>query len=330
MAMTVNPDVGLSSPDTLHTEGLYAFRFDLNGDAREEVTFKFSFSEPHPANSTVADNNEHTHIQQFQVRRATGDDALNGAGGELLVEGKTGNIAAQSDVRAHVGIAPELFAGDAFALHTFLTAFYQDHRYDPDSFLHRQNFFARRNVTAIVLEVPNHLIGQGKVHAWATISLHGHAPETQVSRWGLPLITHLFLNDPNSQELKEDFNASVPSEDVDRSSRSIADFSEKMTTYAASAANPSEYGKQVAVRLCPTTLPYQLGTPAAFNLAGFNGRALGDDVMDVMLTLASNEQLADGAAPDLSRIRKEFPYYGEPYSKDEQAGVTPVPRPSKK
>jgi hypothetical protein len=26
MAMTVNPDVGLSAPDTLHPEGLYAFR----------------------------------------------------------------------------------------------------------------------------------------------------------------------------------------------------------------------------------------------------------------------------------------------------------------
>jgi hypothetical protein len=37
----LNPDVGLSAPDTLHPEGLYAFRFDLNGDAREEVTFKF-------------------------------------------------------------------------------------------------------------------------------------------------------------------------------------------------------------------------------------------------------------------------------------------------
>ena len=46
MAMTVDPDVGLSAPDTLHPEGLYAFRFDLNGDAREEVTFKFRFGEP--------------------------------------------------------------------------------------------------------------------------------------------------------------------------------------------------------------------------------------------------------------------------------------------
>jgi hypothetical protein len=35
MAMTVNPDAGRSAPDTFRDEGLYAFRFDLNGDARE-------------------------------------------------------------------------------------------------------------------------------------------------------------------------------------------------------------------------------------------------------------------------------------------------------
>ena len=77
MAMTVNPDVGLSAPDTLHPEGLYAFRFDLNGDAREEVTFKFRFGEPRHG-----DGSEHTHIQPFVVRKATGDDAFRGDGGE--------------------------------------------------------------------------------------------------------------------------------------------------------------------------------------------------------------------------------------------------------
>jgi len=264
------------------------------------------------------------------VRRATNEDATSGAAGELLIEGETGTVANGSDVRVYVGIAPELFAGDAFALHTFLTAFYQDHRFDGDAFLHRQDFFARRNLTAIVLEIPNHLIGQGKVHAWATISLYGHAPEMQVSRWGLPLVTHLFLNDPNDQGVKEHFNTSVPSEDIDRFSKPIADFTEKMTTYAGSAANPSDYAKQIAGRLCPTTLPYELGTPAEFDQAAFNGRSLGDDVMDVMLTLASNKPLADGVAPDPSRIRKEFPYYGKPYTKDDQAGVTPVPRPARK
>ena len=51
--------------------------FDLNGDAREEVTFKFRFGEPRHG-----DGSEHTHIQPFVVRKATGDDALRGNAGE--------------------------------------------------------------------------------------------------------------------------------------------------------------------------------------------------------------------------------------------------------
>ena len=324
MAMTVNPDVGLSAPDTLHIEGLYAFRFDLNGDAREDVVFKFRFAEPRHAN-----RDEHIHIQKYQVRKATGD-AIGGDRGDLLIEGETGKIHGKSGIRTYVGMAPDMFAGDAFALHGFLNAFYKEQRYDGDVFQRRQNFFANRNVTAIVLEIPSDLIGKGTVHAWATASLYGHAPEMQVSRWGLPLITHLFLNDPNNQEVKENFNRSVPSEDVASFSEYIADFTQKMATYAASVMNPDEYGKQVVARLCPTMLPYELGTSAAFDLAGFNGRPLTDDVMDVMLTLASNKPLQDGAVPDRGRVRTEFPYFGEPYSREEQKGVIPVPRPPKK
>jgi hypothetical protein len=38
----------------------------------------------------------------------------------------------------------------------------------------------------------------------------------------------------------------------------------------------------------------------------------------------------DGLAPDHGRIRKDFPYYGAPYTAEEQVGVTPMPRPAKK
>ena len=129
MAMTVNPDVGLSAPDTLHPEGLYAFRFDLNGDAKEEVTFKFKFGEPRHGESS-----EHTHIQPFVVRKATGDDAFRGDAGVILVEGETGSVATNSGVRAYVGIAPDLFAANA-AFRPFMTAFYKDQRYAGDAFL---------------------------------------------------------------------------------------------------------------------------------------------------------------------------------------------------
>ena len=61
-----------------------------------------------------------------------------------------------------------------------------------------------------------------------------------------------------------------------------------------------------------------------------NGRALGDDALDVMLTLAANTPLVDGLAPDRARIREDFPYYGAPYTAEEQVGVRPMPRPAKK
>ena len=321
MAMTVNPDVGLSVPDILHTEGLYAFRFDVNGDAREEVAFKFRFSEPQHAS-----NDEHAHVQAFTVRLAAGE-SIRGNAGDLLLEGETGKVHSESGVRVFVGTTPELFAADAHALHAFLNAFYQEHRYHADAFLHRQDFFAKRNIMALVLEVPNHLIGNGKIHGWATTSLYGHAPEVQIQRWGLPLITHIFLS--ASDQLKDKFNTSSPSEDRALFAQPIAAFIENMSSYAGSVTDPSAYGKQIAERLCPTMLPYEVGTQAAFDQADFNGRSLGEDVTDVMLTLAGNKPLDDGVAPDRARIRGDFPYFGEPYGKAEQAGVIPEPRPPK-
>jgi hypothetical protein len=325
MIMTINPDAGLSASDIFHHEGLYAFRFDLNSDAREDVAFKVRFE---PAKHR--DGDEHVHVQRFEVRESRGAEAVRGFSGEVLIDGETGATHSKDGVRLYAGLAPELFAGDSFALHGFMAAFYKEHRYDGDVFKHRENFFARRNVTAIVLEVPTETIGRGRVQAWATISLYGHAPERQVSRWGLPLVTHLFLNDPDNQQSKEQFNTSPPSEDVANFAKLIGDFAAKMSGYAGSVVNAAEYGELVAQRLCPTVLPYELGTRAAFDLAGFNGRPLGDDTMDVMLTLASNKPIADGVAPDRSRTSAEFPYYAKAYTRDEQAGVVPVPRTPKK
>ena len=113
-------------------------------------------------------------------------------------------------------------------------------------------------------------------------------------------------------------------------SEPIAAFVRNMTTYANTSGNPAEHGKRIAGVLCPATLPYKIGTFASFDYAGFNGRALGDDVMDVMLTLAANQALSDGVAPDRQRTRGEFPYFGEPYTHDEQHGLSPAAQPTTK
>jgi Domain of unknown function (DUF4331) len=313
MAMTVNPNAGVSAPDTFREEGIYAFRFDLDGDAREDVTFKVCFG---PV--AHAEGDEHKHVQTFEVRLATGDGARSGPEGELISAGYTGEVAKNdSGIEVFAGLAPDLFAGDAVALRTFLTATYKENRFYPEAFQNRQNFFARKNVSAIVLEVPNRLIGDGTVRSWATISLYGHAPEVQVARWGLPLITHLFLSDPSLQEVKEEYNRAVPAEDEKRFGPVIGKFAELTTSFAGSVKTPKDYANKLVARLCPTTLPYELGTPASFDYAGFNGRGLTDDTMDVVLTLATNTPLGDGVAPDKGRTRNTFPYFGEPYSESE-------------
>ena len=320
MAMTVNPDAGISAPDVFREEGLYAFRFDTKGDAREDVTFKLRFGAPRHPEDGHHEDDAHIHVQSLEVRRATGDDAGAGAAGDLLLEGHTGAVVSAGGVRVFAGLAPDLFAGDGAALGRFRKAL-QDGRYDAAAFQSRKNLFATRNVTAIVLEVPTALIGHGRVQAWATASLHGHAPEMQVSRWGLPLVTNMLMPDPS---MKEAFNRAPPTTDRELFAAPIAGLIEKIVGLAGSAPDPAVYAGAVAARLTPAVLPYELGTPAAFTIATFNGRALADDVMDVILTLATNTALGDGVAPDASRITAAFPYFGAPYTAAEQSGLAPM------
>ena len=117
MAMTVNPDAGLSAPDTFRKEGLYAFRFDLDGDAREELAFKVTFGPPFHA-----DGDDHKHEQIFEVRRSPGAAALKGANGDLIAAGTTGAVVkSKSGVTVFAGLAPDLFAVDAAAFRAFRT-----------------------------------------------------------------------------------------------------------------------------------------------------------------------------------------------------------------
>jgi hypothetical protein len=318
MAMTCNADARISSPDAFHPEGLYAVRFDTNGDAKEEVVFKFRFGD-----AEHVDGDEHRHVQAFRVIRATGDD-IPGTNGDILAEGRTGETLVANRVQAFAGLVPELWAADAFAFFATLGNLFNEDKYDPKTFEHRENLFRNRNVMAIVLEVPNELISDAKVGAWATISLCGHAPEVQICRWGYPLITHLFLSNPSTPELTAKYHAGSPSGDEATIGPAIATFTARLSARAGGTPNPDEYGQRIAALLCPSLLPYELGTRAEFSRVRFNGRHLTDDAYDVMLSLATNTTVSDGVSPNRARVRPDFPYYGEPFSRSEQADLGPI------
>src|SRR6202030_3426390 len=120
MAMTVNPNAGPRAPDTFHEEGLYAFRFDVNDDAHEEVTFKVRFGEVgHVEGEELAGR----HVQTLEVRRATGRGAAEGMDGAIIPLGTTGRIVTgDAGVRISAGLAPDLFNADKKATNAYQAA----------------------------------------------------------------------------------------------------------------------------------------------------------------------------------------------------------------
>jgi hypothetical protein len=156
MAMTVNPNAGTKAPDTFHEEGLYAFRFDVNDDAHEEVTFKIRFG---AAGHAEGEGPDGRHGQTLQVRRATGTDAAAGTQGEVIASGTTGRIVAgDAGARIFAGLAPDLFAANKTGIDAFRAALAAG-KFAPEVFHDGANYFQNRNVTAIVIEVPAPLIG---------------------------------------------------------------------------------------------------------------------------------------------------------------------------
>lgn len=318
MILTTNPDAGIFAPLTLHPEGVYAFRFDLDDDDREEVAFKIRLDEPTPSPDGNGD------IQAFTVLRATGD-AIAGTGGDVLMEGTVGQEAeGPGGARAFVGRAAELWAADAFGFFTVVNGLFQEGRYAAEAFGHQANLFEGRNNMATVLEVPDSLIGAPAVRAWATASLTGHAPETQVYRWGLPLFTHLFLSEPTSPDLRDAFRSSQPVNDETVFGDAVQRFITTMSRLAGAVEDPEDYARRIKQTLVPAVLPYELGTEAEFSGVRFNGRPLDCDAFDVMLSLGAGKPVADGASPDTGRIRSTFPYCGVPYSDTEQRGMRPL------
>ena len=244
---------------------------------------------------------------------ATGRDAAEGTEGEVIASGTTGRIVAgDAGVRIFAGLAPDLFAANLTGNVAFRAALAAG-KFAPDLFHDGANYFQNRNVTAIVMEVPTQLIGDpaATVRAWVTVSLRGHAPEVQVSRWGLPLMTHIFITDPAVQD---DYNRSLPSADVPRFSQVVADALARVTQLAGSTDDPAAYAQRVVERLFPTTLPYVLDSAASFGFAGFNGRAMTDNVENVMLSLQANTPIDQGAAVARTNILGEFPYFGAPHA----------------
>ena len=322
MVMTCSADAALSAPATFHPAALYEFRFDTTGDGRDDTGFQVRFTDP-------IECAEHGLRQEFSVHYVTGVDiAVDPAervAGKAVFSAELNTPRRVGAVDGFAGLVGDMWAVDAFAVSTMLHAFYADRRFEEAVYVNRCNSFARRNVMAIVLEVPNALIGEGQVAMWASISLYGHYVKAQVSRFGIPLFTQLFLSSWR-QPLIERYNQVGPLRDVELFAEPVRRFVAEFSALAGLGRISEPYAAGVAAQLIPTVLPYTMGSAAMFTTETINGRPLGADAFDVMVSLAAGRSLGDGVAPDVSRLLDVFPYYGPPYTTVEQRGLLPMPR----
>ena len=291
-----------------HPEGMYEFKVDLNGDAVEDITYRITFSE-----------RDKDGKQSYVVRCIQGAEAVRSAcarqrhrSGRHRTRRSSRHPACMcGPVRpvTRSGLNPMCFTqlGHAFQDGTTVNLA----GWDPGR---AKNLFAGHSVHSIVLEVPDSelLSGAGggrRIGVWAVSTLATDAGGWRsINRVGLPMIHPLFTQ--FNEDLGNRLNAGRPSDDFatygEAVIRSIAD----AVTANGTAEDPQAYAERVAHRFFPNILPYEVGTPAVFGFAEWNGRSLTDNAPNVMFSIAANTPISLGIDKEsvTSKPSKTFPY----------------------
>ena len=290
-----------------HPEGMYEFKVDLNCDAIEDVSYRFTFNE--------RDGHKN---QSYVVRCIRGADAVDPhAPGVVVAQGTTGEtVAAPSGLRAWAGKAGDPFWIEPDVLHAVGHAF-QDGTtinlagWDPSR---ARNLFAGHTVYSIVLEVPDSELlagtsGNRHVGVWAVSTLATDAGGWRsINRVGLPMIPPLFTQ--FNEDLGNRLNAGRPADDFATYGVAVIKAIAGVVAANGTAEDPRAYAEKVAHRLFPNMLPYEVGTPSIFGFTEWNGRSLTDNAPDVMFSIAANApvRLGIGKESVTSKPSTTFPY----------------------
>jgi hypothetical protein len=289
---------------------LYNFNIDSDGDAVADVVLTSRFGEPD------ADG-----VQDFELRQ----------NGKLLIPKGVGRTTGFSESTPHVVTADGVsaFAGPRddpffFDLLGFINILGPGTSLigcgDPDDHPER-NFFAGRNVSSIVLEVPSSMLtggGDSSIGVWATTTSGGD----QVDRMGRPAIATVFIpNNPippdrvidGKPSLKNTFNQSEPVNDQANFRSEVVDtLTVLFSLNDGSDPNVGDDAAQIqglANFLLPDILTIDTASPDGFP----NGRRLADDVIDIELGLITEGLVTTDCVADDNTLLGAFPYLGSPH-----------------
>ena len=290
-----------------HPEGMYEFKIDLNGDAVEDVTYRFNFNE--------RDKNGN---QTYTLRCIKGADAIHPeAAGAIVAQGVTGEtLTTPSGLRVWAGKAGDPFWIEPDVLHAVGHAF-QDGTtinlsgWDPSR---AKNLFAGQTVHSIVLEVPDKELladagGNRRIGVFALSTLATDAGGwRRINRVALPMLPPLFAQ--FNEDLGNRLNGGRPADDLATFGATVAKTIAGVVAANGTSEDPQAYGEKIARRFCPNILHYEVGMPAVFGFAEWNGRSLTDNAPNVMFSIAANTPVSLGIGKEsvTSKPSKKFPY----------------------
>src|SRR5262249_17997065 len=276
----VNPP-GPTTAEPFSPEALYELKVDTDGDAIADIAYRVRFS-------SSGDGSQTATLRRVEGAQAAGKDD----GGQVIVEAAAVSTGRNARVTEAGGY--RFFAGwrsDSFFFDT--KGALNNLQFTGD------DFFADKDVCSIALEVPNSVLGPGRVGLWARTLAGADGGWIQADRGALPLQVTFLVGAERDAYL-----AGEPADD----GRFVAVFAHALEH--AGGYTPTE-ARRVARTLLPDMLSYDPTRPASFPT---NGRTLTDDAADAFLGVFTNGKVAEDRVAPHGDLLDEFPYLGSPHN----------------
>jgi hypothetical protein len=303
--MDVNSSVGGAKVQYgFHSEARYEFKVHFDGADMEELTYRVTFGEPDVEGQ-----------QELTLHALTGAEASDdGATGTLVLQGRTGDMASNNGTRIWAGRVTDPFYIDLDQLATVNAAFKDGAKLDRSAWRpeNAKNSFAGTTVQSIVLEVSERdpmLQTGARIGVWSTTKLATDAGGWRpINRAGHPMMWPIFR--PTDTDFSNPANTRHPSQDMSADGQNIVSTVARVVAANGTAGDPEGHGSAVARLLYPDVLPYQIGSAAGYGFATLNGRALSDNVPEVMFSMVLNTGITSGLSAEIAEQARDnkFPY----------------------
>ena len=284
----------------------YNLHVDNNGDAITDVNIAVSFGQP------KEDGSQKMRVEITGLKSEHGKGKALGKGkleSESTPFGAAPVIKTQHGITAFAGRRDDPFFFDLSGFLNILGPGRSLIGCGTASSHPEHDFFAGRNVSSIVLELPSKLLtdGTSKIGVWGSTNV----PGLQIDRMGRPAIATVFIpNNPlppdrvsdGKSSLKNTYNHSDPVNDQANFRGEIID------TLVAGFGRTTADANALADFLLPDILTVDTASSAGFP----NGRRLDDDVIDTELNLLSNGAIPTDCVPSDNTLLSTFPYLGNP------------------